>query len=150
MSFPIEVGNTTYTGSITKVEVYEMVPPGVPETKKIIRTDQQWGIRVEWEMCGDLAEWLSDEFYVTASVDTDSGEPHSYPRPEKVIPTLDGAWNPVKRKRTYSVELPGPAVPAGTYKITVRLQLREGEHHTEVPVGGFVKCEEIMFMSPHA
>jgi hypothetical protein len=148
MSFPIEVGNTTYTGSITKVEVYEMVPPGVPETKNIIRTDQQWGIRLEWKMCGDLAEWLSDEFHVTGFINTDSGEPRSYPLPEVVVPTLDGAWNPVERKRTYSVDLSGPTVPAGTYKVTVRLQLYEGESHTTVPVGGFAKCAEIMFMEP--
>jgi hypothetical protein len=148
MPFPIEVGTTAYTGLITKAEVYELTPPGVPATKSIIRTDQQWGVRVEWEMCGELAEWLNDEFHVQAFAEGIGSAAPDYDLAVVVVPSLNGAWNPVEKKRRYSVELAGPTVAAGTYKITATVQLHEGETHAPVPVAGFAECTMVQFYNP--
>jgi hypothetical protein len=148
MSFPIEVGETAYTGSITKAEVFEMVPPGVPQTKRIIRTDQQWGIHVEWEMCGSLAEWLNDEFHVQAFAEGMGNAAPDYDLAEVVMPTLKGSWNPMTGKRCYSVDIVGPTFAPGTYDMTVTVQLYEGESHAPAPVAGFAECEKVQFYNP--
>jgi hypothetical protein len=134
---------------------FELAEPGLPVTSKLIRTTQDWGVTVEWEMHGVLAHFLDADFHLKVCFESIG------PGPEGVLPgagdvvvnTLSGAltFPGGLATRTYkkNIDVSAGALPAGAYKLVVVLQLYSCCHPSHpYPIAGLVELSVIDIFVP--
>lgn len=157
MTFPhaIESDVADYQGTAEAV-AYEVVPPGVAVTNRIIRNDQKWGIQIDWEMHGPLSVWLDAEFRLRAYLES-LGPGSDYELPVAgplTVATLSVPNSPVGgvATRTYAAQIEvDPAtttVKPGTYMLITVIQVFERASGNPVPVAGFCEGPIIMVFEP--
>ena len=122
MAFPkaIESNSSDYQGTM-QAEPFEITPPGVLVTSRIIRNDQSWGIKVDWEMHGNVVEFLDAEFRVRVLLESmGPGTEYDLPSAGPVIvgtlsvtPTYPGGVP--TRTYTANINLAPGIVEVGTY-----------------------------------
>lgn len=146
----LETDLADYQGSL-EAAAFEGPAPIFPPSN-VIRSDQTWGIHVDWEVHGPLVEWLDAEFRVSVFLESIGTGPE-YDLPPVNISTLsvpvviDGAGN---KTRTYSTNvIVAPAqVQPGIYKIATTLQLFEKATGNPTPVAGFYEGRMIHIFEP--
>jgi hypothetical protein len=155
MSTPIESMKPGYAGNITVSQVWEELPGNVVN---IIRTDQDWGVDLQWEMTGYEAHygigiWLATIFLESMG----PGREYALPSPGPVkIANKEGSWDMTKAARVFSLipdKLPlkvdhtiDPIDP-GTYRLTVAIQYFNFINEPE-SVAGFMDGPMLQFYKP--
>lgn len=150
----IESDVVDYQGTID-AQIFEL-PQGVPVTSRIIRNTQKWGVKVDWEMHGNLAVFLDAEFRLQLFLES-MGPGTEYALPlagPVVVATLSVPNTPVggvaTRTYTKNIEI-DPAVTTvdvGTYKVVTALQLYEKSSNNPTPIAGFVEGPIIQIFQP--
>jgi hypothetical protein len=134
----LETDLADYQGTLQAAS-FEGLGPIFPPTN-VIRSDQAWGVRVDWEVHGPLVEWLDAEFRISVFLESIGTGPE-YNLPQVNVSTLsipvvvDGLGN---KSRTYTQNIdvaPGQVQP-GIYKIATALQLFEKATGNPTPVAG--------------
>ncbi len=140
---PRPLPSGSYDGSM-EAHTYEVAEPGVRATSRLIRTDQDWGVEVHWEMHGEEAHWFPGVFHLRTFLESIG------PGPEYAIPaladpavekgTLDGTWYPADKQRLYSqnIEIKANTINPGTYKVVTLLQLC-AQDGRKLPIAGMVE-----------
>lgn len=142
-----------YQGTM-EADPVETAPPGVLVTKRIIRRDQAWNVKVDWEMHGPLANWLDAEFRLRAYLESmGPGTEYALPAAGPVaIATLSVPVAPVGGlpTRIYEALIPVAAlsVDVGAYKLVTVLQLFERSTGNPTPVAGFAEGPMIQIFQP--
>lgn len=155
-------GTGGFTGAILEgtmtATVWEASPVLVTN---IVRTDQTWGVKLDWEMKGILTSplmGLGGDYHLTIYLeDMGPGSNRALPSAGPVkVDSLGGTFDPIALTRTFSENLTfDPAVepvPAGIYRLTALIQL----YHKDPPLGsgapypvaGFVEGPVIQFYVP--
>ncbi len=126
---PVPIAPTIYDGTM-QAHTFELAEPGLPVTSKLIRTTQDWGVEVDWEMHGPLAVFLDGDFHLTAYIESIGPGPEmKLPGADVVVNSLSAALAflgvPPVATRTYHavINIPPGTVPAGAYKIVTLLQM---------------------------
>ena len=118
--FSVPLGTEPSYDGTMQATVFELAAPDTAVPTNHIRTTQNWGVKVDWEMTGAFTPFLIDEFHLRAFVESIGPEAElALPLGGPVIVnTLAGALG-VGPKRTYSanVNIPAGTVPAGVYKL---------------------------------
>ena len=145
-AYPIETNLNDYQGSLEAI-VFEGPPSFAPTN--VIRSDQDWGIRVSWEVHGPLAGWLDAEFRITIFLEK-YGTGSDVDLAPAVIPTLSVLYDPATQSRTYShdVNISAGVIPNGVYKIATCLQLYELGSGNPVPIAAVVEGETVHLFDP--
>ncbi len=143
-----------YDGTMD-AHTFELAEPGLPITGKIIRTTQDWGVTVEWEMHGALAAFLDGEFHLRVYYESiGTGPEGELPiAGDVLVNALSGALTfPAgvpTRNYTKDITVTAGTVPAGTYKLVVLLQLWSccpAPH--KYPIAGMVELRVIDIFDP--
>jgi hypothetical protein len=145
----------TPLGAIYEGEVFAGIFEGVPAREQnIIRTDQDWGVKVDWEMKGVLALFLNEEFQVRFFLESmGPGQEYQLPVPLPArVSTLAAVLDMTVPSRTYSetitIDHTTTPIAPGTYKLTITLQLFDSSTGTPYPVAGFVEGPMVQFYNP--
>lgn len=144
----LETNMTAYTGNMTAVAFEGPGPQFLP--KNVIRSDQNWGIKVDWEVEGALVDWLDATFHVTAHLESIGPGPE-YTLPTIEVPTLSvplSGGPAAKREYSQNIDIAPGEVQAGIYKIVTTLQLYEAASGNPTPVAGFVEGGMIQIFDP--
>lgn len=150
---PIESNANDYQGTM-EAATYEVTPPGTIITSRIIRSDQSWGVKVDWEMHGPVAEWQDAEFRVHVLLES-MGPGTEYDLPiagPKTVATLDGSltYPGGVATRTYTADIalsPGD-VELGTYLVVTVIQMFERSSGNPTPIAGFAQGPMIQVFKP--
>ena len=125
---------------------------GAPERERnIIRTDQDWGVTVEWEMEGILALFLNEEFRLRFFLESiGPGSEYSLPVAGPVtVGSLTGTLDPVGPSRSYTetitIDHTLTPIDPGTYKLTLTLQVFDTSSGSPYPIAGFVEGPIVQF-----
>jgi len=155
MAFPkaIESNSSDYQGTM-QAEPFEITPPGVLVTSRIIRNDQSWGIKVDWEMHGNVVEFLDAEFRVRVLLESmGPGTEYDLPSAGPVIvgtlsvtPTYPGGVP--TRTYTANIDLAPGSVEVGTYLVVTVIQMYERSTGNPTPIAGFVDGPMIQVFKP--
>jgi len=147
---------TAYTGTMSAV-VYEGAAFVTATPNNIIRTDQAWGVHVEWTMSGadralienitSLGEFRL--FVFLERIGPGAGVP--LPTPAAVEPILGGTIAVGNRNYVKDLQFPAGSVSEGTYHLTTAVQLYDepapgGEPQ---PVAGFIELPMVLFFKPN-
>lgn len=148
----IESDTNDYQGTM-EAEPVEVAPPGVLVTRHIIRKDQAWSVRVDWEVHGSLVTWLDAEFRLRAYLESmGPGTEYVLPAAPVVIPTLSVPVAPVgglpTRTYTTNINVNAAQVDEGIYKLVTVLQLFERSTGNPTPVAGFAEGPMIQIFQP--
>ena len=148
--FTIESDLTDYQGTMA-THTFEGPGP-IFSPKNVIRSDQNWGVKVDWQVTGPLVEWLDAEFRLNVYLESIGTGPE-FDLPTVVVATLsmpvvvDGAG---VKSRTYSqnVDIAAGTIPAGVYKIATTLHLYERATGNPTPIAGFVEGRMVNIFDP--
>jgi hypothetical protein len=144
-----------YAGTM-EAKVFEAVPE---REKNIIRTDQDWGVILDWVMTGPLTASLDEEFQIQIFLESmGPGTEYALPAagPHKVdtlagVPGIDPIT--LEENRTYQETLTinhaVTPIDPGTYRLTVTVQLFDKVSGTPWPVAGFFEGPMLQFYTPH-
>ncbi|MDX1996040.1 MAG: hypothetical protein SF029_26915 [bacterium] len=149
----LETDLNDYKGSLEAIS-FEGPAPTFPP-KNVIRKDQNWGINVNWEMFGPLANWLDGEFRVNVYLER-IGTGADVDLPQAIVATLSGTESAVvangssviTRDYHHTVSIPAGSVAAGLYKVSVALQLFERATGNATPVAGFAHVGSVFIFDP--
>lgn len=146
---PLETNMTSYSGSM-QAHTFEATGPGpaYPPTN-VIRTDQPWGIKVDWEMTGALVTWLNADFQIKVVLER-MGPGADTALPPVNVNTLTGALNPAIPSRSYSYNVmvaPG-ATAEGVYRVVVLLHLFDDTTGYPTPIAGFADSGYVDIFKP--
>ncbi len=144
-----------YDGTMTSV-VYEGSPFTVPTPNNIIRTDQDWGVHIEWTMSGVALLFLEnfnpDAVFrlLTYLERIGPGAGAVLPNPAMEVPITAGTLAGNTRTYTADLQFPAGSVPVGNYHLTSVVQLYHdaAPAGTPVPIGGFIELPMVMFFNP--
>jgi hypothetical protein len=120
-SIPLGTG-AAYSGQ-ADAHIFELASPDNPVPTHHIRTTQDWGVRVRWEVEGAFVPFLVDEFHVYAFIESIGPGQELAPGPV-VVGTMSSPLLP-GNKRVYetSVNIPKGTINPGVYKMAVMVQL---------------------------
>jgi hypothetical protein len=147
----IETDLTDYQGTLNAF-TFEKSGPGPqfpPST--VIRTDQDWGVQIDWTMEGPLTEWIDANFHINVYLESMG------PGPEFALPPLiiNTKSVPVAlvggaKQRSYSEQVLVNAgdIPAGVYRVVTTLHLFEAASGTPTPVAGFIDNGMVNLFDP--
>jgi hypothetical protein len=152
MSKPFETNplQSVYTGVMQNCNTFEVSPVGPDNPSTLIRTDQDWGVHLEWTMTGGLVLNLQEEFRVTVFLEDMSPNDADKQLGPVHVPTFAGALGPGPA-RTYKLDIPAAAgtVSAGVYEVTVLVQLYEtAPSNSPWPVACFDELPIINIFKP--
>lgn len=124
---PTPIAPNVYDGTM-QAETFEIAEPGLPVTTNLIRTTQDWGIKVKWEMHGPLAVFLDADFHIRGFLESiGPGTEYAQPVTDIVVNTLSVPLTvtPDGPTREYEVDI---NIPKGTvephpYKLVAFIQL---------------------------
>lgn len=150
-----ESGITAYDGTMTAL-VYEGSAFTVPTPNNIVRTDQDWGVRVEWTMCGTNRPILeafnpNAEFRLLVYLERiGPGAGAQLPSPAAVMPILGGTVAAGCRNYVEDLQFNAGTIGAGTYHLTTVVQLYNGPTPggTPQPAAGFIELPMVQFYNP--
>ena len=159
-STKIETPSPGLAGSL-EAFTFESPEIGPDHPVTLIRTDQKWGITVNWELDGPNAAIVNGEFRVRAflermGVGTDLALPMNAPKPYLTVNAYSN-WTADPHDpnmHLYHVDISAPDtvpfVPPGVYKITTLVQLYTGQEPLGTPmaVAGFVELPMIEIYAP--
>jgi hypothetical protein len=150
--FSVPLGTEPAYDGTMQATVFELAAPDTPVPTNHIRTTQNWGVRVDWEMTGAFTPFLIDEFRLRAFVESiGPGAEMALPLAGPVIVnTLAGPLG-VGPKRTYSanINIPAGTVPAGVYKLVTLVQLHDdGAPGNPYPVVATVEGPIVTIFQP--
>ena len=144
----IETDMTAYTGNMNAFAFEGPAPIFAP--KNVIRSDQDWGVKVEWEMQGPLVTWLDANFRLTVHLEG-IGVAGDHSLPFVAVHTLSAPLNagpPASRKYEEIIDIPAGTIPPGVYKLVTTLHLYESATNNPTPVAGFVEGGMINIFDP--
>jgi hypothetical protein len=123
--FSVPLGTEPAYDGTMQATVFELLAPDTPVPTNHIRTTQNWGVRVNWEMTGAFTPFLIDEFRMRAALESIGPGPELSFGPV-VVNTLAGVLG-AGPKRTYvaNINIPAGAVPPGVYKLVTLIQLHD-------------------------
>jgi hypothetical protein len=108
-----------------------------PATSRLIRSDQEWYIEVNWRMEHTLVAWLAGEFQLKAYLES-MGPGAEYAITGPTLGTLSVPLLPgPAREYTAKIEFNPGDVSPGVYKLVTALQLYQVG--LPKPVAGFVE-----------
>lgn len=147
----IETDLNDYKGTM-QARAFEGPAP-IFAPKNVIRSDQEWGVKVDWEMHGALVEWLDAEFRISVFLESIGTGPEFDLAPVTVptlsVPvTING--NGKTREYSQTITVAPGAVPPGVYKIVTCLQLFERSTGNPTPVAGFDEGRMVQIFKPAA
>lgn len=161
----LETPSASCAGTMEAI-VFEKAEFGPDTPATLIKTTQDWGIEVKWELHGDDTPLINGEFRVRAFLE------RMGPGDDKVIPMGAQDYvavstgdlqppdpadpNPQLNALLYKTKIEVPkvpeptSVPAGTYKVTTIVQLYRGSLATSKPmmVAGFLEGPMIEIYEP--
>lgn len=150
-----ESGISGYDGTMTAI-VYEGSAFTSPTPNNIVRTDQDWGVRVEWRMCGPNRAILESfnpnaEFRLLVYLERiGPGAGAALPSPAAVEPILSGVVAAGCRNYTKDLQFTAGTILDGTYHLTSVVQLYNGPtpSGTPQPAAGFIELAMVQFYTP--
>lgn len=155
MSF--ESGITDYVGDVQSV-VYEGPAFLAATPNNIVRTDQPWGVHIEWTMNGANRPVLESfnpgaEFRLQVFLERiGPGAEIALPVPNATenIVSATSTVSPAGRKYTRDLQFAAGSVPAGTYHLTSVVQLfnAPAPGGTPQPAAGFIELPMVLFFNP--
>ncbi len=144
-SLPAFVIASTAQATITELTSPPPMPfPPVLTPASSIRSDQPWGVRVEWQTSGSLSSLLAGDWEVTVYIDRMGGAPFTLPGNVQTTPLV--ALNPANY--TVDFTFPAGAVPAGAYRMAITVTMRgPAPGHVPGPIGGIGDGPLLQFYS---
>jgi hypothetical protein len=162
MSTEFDTNLTDYRGAM-EAALYELTAPGDPIVTNLIRTDQKWGVKIDWTMKGNLAEWINAQFHLRLCMESIGTHPEyelpvagpvevaTLSVPLKTIVLPGGG---VEYQRCYSQQIEfDPAeftIAAGPYKPVTLIQLYDDEANQPVSVCAAYEGTIVTFYTPHS
>ena len=161
MSTEFDTNLKDYRGTMDAA-LYELTAPGDPIVTNLIRTDQKWGVKIDWTMKGNLAEWLNAKFHLRLCMESIGTHPEyelpqagpvevdtlSVPCTTETLP--DGS---IVYSRCYSQKIEfDPAnfeIAGGPYKPVTLIQLYDDEADQPVSVCAAFEGAIVTFYKPH-
>ena len=150
-----ESGIVAYDG-VMSATVYEGPAFTTATPNNIVRTSQDWGVRVQWTMTGanrPLIEALSPTaefrlFVFLERIGPGAGVP--LPTPAAIENILGGAVVGADRNYTRDLQFPAGSVSDGTYHLTTMVQLYNGPAPVGTPqaAAGFIELPMVLFFTP--
>ncbi len=113
-----------YQGTLDEARSYEKNNIGVDIPATLIRSDQDWGVHVQWTMTGNLVQNLDEEFCVTLYLEDLSPADKDIqlgPIAQRTNPT--GSTGPTMEVYQLNIKARAGQVPVGLYKPSVLIQL---------------------------
>lgn len=155
-TFPAKIESTMldYQGEINDGKVWESVPT---REINIIRTDQDWGIKLEWVMSGLDALMSVDEWHVSLFLEsTGSGPEYDLPsggpivvlNQDPVVSTFDPVTGERTFKLTITIDHTVDPIAPGTYWLTSTLQYYFVGTNNPWPCAGFFEGPMLQFYKP--
>ena len=128
-----------YTGDETDAHSFELEAPNVQESTRIIHSNQDWGIHVEWYMQGPLALFLDETFRVTVYMEDLSPNDWDFQLGPVFVGTLTGTLNAITQTRSYvlDINVAAGAYVSSVYKPTLLIQLFDTATGAPWPVACF-------------
>lgn len=155
----IESNLTDYRGEL-EAFTFELATPGPRFTPtNVIRSDQDWGVQIDWTMTGPLSVWLDANFHLRAYLER-MGPGAEVIRPSagpvvvhtKSVPLGSDPMGTAQRKYSAKIEIPHNGMPDsvadGVYRLVVTLQLIEAGSGNPTPVAGFYDAGLVNIFSP--
>jgi hypothetical protein len=145
-----------------QARTYERVPMGpdiAPFPTTLIRTDQDWAVKLEWSVNGPLLPLLLEEFEVRVYIEDLTPLENEYALGPVVVPTSDGVADPaIPGNLMYTKEIrigddpawnpDHPRIPKGVYQITALVQLHNVDPARPWPVAAFETLPIINIYQP--
>ena len=130
------------------LRVYEEAPENV---KNLIKTTQGWGVHVNWDAVGPVAEWLGAHFHLRVYLENMGPNlpEYQFPDPDPLI--VDTEAEPLsngKRHFERNIDVPAGAVDAGLFKLTCVIQVYDDNKNEPVPIAGFIEGPLVQFYVP--
>ena len=123
-AFETHPNEAVYTGTLDAAFSFETSNIGVDNPATLIRSDQDWGVHVQWTMSGSLVQNLDEEFRVTLYLEDLSPADKDVqlgPIPQRTNPT--GSGGPTTEVYQLNIKAPAGTVPVGLYKPNVLIQM---------------------------
>lgn len=142
----IETDLTDYQGSL-EATAFELAPAFNPS--HVIRSDQDWGVQVEWEVNGPLTQWLDAQFRISVFLER-IGTGSDIDLPIVNVHTLSEPYDPTAQSRTYKrdVNVNAGDIAPGVYKIVTCLQLFEQATGNPTPIAGLAEGRMVHIFDP--
>lgn len=126
-----------------KFTVYELTPPGVNNTN-IIRTDQTWGVKMEWDAVGPMCYMMCGKFHIKLFLEQWGGKEFSFPagQGEATVPCklCPGHYD-------IDIIVPAAVVPPGVFKLVISITTTN-PNDIPGPVACFAEGPMITFFQP--
>ena len=157
------IANGTLAGGITDLRVEEYDAAGNTKASKIIRTDQDWVITVNWELVGTMLDspffTIPGNWIVTAYLEgwgqnapelelQSDRQKVSVMADKTVVPVGGGVLEPEWHyEETFNI---GPVnnPPPGPYKLVITITY-EDENGVPGPMAGFLEAEMLQIYKPN-
>jgi hypothetical protein len=125
-------------------EVVEMTPPGTIPSN-LIRTDQEWAVRLHWTTHGDLAPILDGLWKVQILMEAIGVAEYQLPVQYRLrdVPFDQHSYH----EYDITLTIPKGIVPAGVYKLVVVVSLVGKTTGVPAPVAGFSEGPLLNFFS---
>ena len=142
-----ETDLTDYQGTL-QAAAFEGVGPIFPPSN-IVRRDQPWGIKVDWEVHGPLVNYFDAEFRIRVYLES-MGPGTEYELPIEIVATLDPLFPPVAGQRIYTknINIAAGTIDVGVYKIATVIHVFERSSGNPTPIAGFVEGGMVFVFDP--
>ncbi len=150
-----ESGISDYLGDV-KAVIFEGTPVVPIPPNNIVRTNEQWGVHIEWTMSGANRAAIeaiapNAEFRLQVFLERiGPGAEITLPVPNATENILGGAVGPAGRTYTRDLQFGAGSVPDGTYHLTTMVQLfnAPAPAGTPQPAAGFIELPMVLFYNP--
>lgn len=140
-----------YQGTL-EARTFETGPGPVYTPTNVIRSDQNWGVEVNWEVHGPLATWLDAEFRISVFLESMGPGPEYSLAPvcvhTKSVPVGANASGEAQRVYNANVDVNAGNVQNGVYKVLVVIQLFELGSGSPTPFAGFIESGMVYLFDP--
>lgn len=141
MSFPIKFEELVPYFSISgECELYEVTPPGTTPTT-IIRTNQEWYIKMSWKTFGALNCLMCGNWQLEVYLEQMGKGEYDLPNSARSVPFVSSP-----HQYHHEIHFPANKVPEGVYRIVVTIKM-QGPTGIPGPVVGFAEGPLVQFYS---
>lgn len=131
-----------------------VIEVGGTTPKNVIRTTQDFYVKVDWEMHGPVVEWVDADFRIEVLLerfgtgdDIDLPVVHIGTLSAPLVPTGSGT---IARHYSQNINVGAGQVAEGVYQIVTCLQLIERGSGNPTPIAGFSRSGVIRVFKPSA